>query len=92
MNRFIWVFVLLAALFDAAFAYKYRNFFLEWEVNPIACWLAIHCGFFSVLFLKTIGLALSAYLVFVCKRHLTAFVGSAYAILMAHYAIRIALP
>lgn len=40
----LWAFIVVVAVFDAGFALVHRKDFLEWEQNPLAVFVAGHCG------------------------------------------------
>lgn len=47
-----WLFVLLVALYDSYFAWKYRAVFHLWEMNPLARWMVGTWGLNALLSLK----------------------------------------
>jgi hypothetical protein len=87
-----WAFVFVAAAYDARFAWDSRDVIASWEVNPLARWLAAHCGLAAVLALKFAGLAFAACVAGYYGRRgkraawaLTVVVVGAYAWLLLHY-------
>ena len=74
---FAWTFILGVAAYDSYFAWQNRVAFEDWEMNPVACWIAGHLGFGSLFALKAAAVCFAGLVAVVCYRHrrrLTAFV------------------
>jgi hypothetical protein len=89
---FSWSFILLAAAYDAYFAWQYRAVLDAWEMNPFILWLAGVGGLASVFAFKLLSMAFSTGLAIVChyRRHrleipFTLIVAAAYLALSVHY-------
>ena len=87
-----WAFVFAVAAYDVYFAWQYRADFHDWEVNPLARWVACLGGVVAVFFLKALLIAYAAAVAAYCyrRRHwltvpYTAFVSVVHAYLSAHY-------
>ena len=89
-----WLLILLAAAYDAYFAWRYRLVLSAWEMNPFILWLASVGGIASVLVVKLFSMILSTGVAAIChlRRHrleipLTLVIGCAYFALSFHYMI-----
>ena len=96
MNRtrfgLLWAFVILVAVYDAAFAWTYRAGLQSWEMNPLACWMAESFGITAVFGFKFAALAFAAELATYLhvrrrrlERTLTFGVSGAHGALLLHY-------
>jgi len=90
----IWALILVAASYDAYFAWQYRAVLDSWEMNPFILWLAGVGGLASVFAFKLFSMVFSAILAGYChhRRHrlevpFTAVVGGVYFLLSFHYLI-----
>ena len=89
-----WLFVFLAAAYDARFAWTHRASFQEWECNPLASWAAATFGIQTLFGLKFGVLALAALLAMYCHACrkqlgmlLTATAGGAHGLLSLYYVV-----
>jgi hypothetical protein len=89
-----WLFILLAATYDASFAWKYRHVLDAWELNPLACWSAQAFGLETVFAYKFAALAFALGLAIYCRyrrrrleKLLTVSVGVIYFALSMHYVV-----
>jgi hypothetical protein len=90
----IWCLILLAAGYDGYFAWQNQPHFVNWEMNPFACWLARSCCLEAVVVFKAVGMLFAATMAFLCRRQrnrlallLTAIVGCCYFLLSVHYLV-----
>jgi hypothetical protein len=74
---FAWTFILGVAAYDAYFAWQNRAAFEDWEMNPLARWIAGAFGFGILIGVKASAVgfgSLVAVACYRCRRRLTAFV------------------
>ena len=90
----LWIFVVLVAAYDSAFAWTYRAHLQSWEMNPIACWLEGSFGITAVFGFKFAALAFAAGLAIYLhvrrrrlERPLTFGVSGAHGALLLHYCL-----
>ena len=62
-----WLFVVLVALYDSYFAWRYRAVFQLWEINPLARWMAGNWGLTAVLTLKMTLIFFALGVAFYCR-------------------------
>jgi hypothetical protein len=89
-----WILIILAAFYDAYFAWQYRAVFDAWEMNPFILWLAGVGGLASVFLVKLFSMVFSTVVAIHChhRRHrleipLTLVVAGVYFLLSFHYLI-----
>jgi hypothetical protein len=90
----IWILILLAASYDAYFAWQYRAVLDAWEMNPFILWLAGIGGLASVFLFKLFSMVLSTAVAIHChhRRHrleipFTLVVAGVYFLLSFHYLV-----
>ncbi len=87
-----WMFVMLAAGYDAYFAWQFRGVFEIWEMNPLACWAARVGGLEVVFVFKLTATIFASGTAAYChfRRHrlempFTLAIFGIYLLLCAHY-------
>jgi hypothetical protein len=87
-----WLFILVAATYDASFAWQYRHVIDAWELNPFVSWSARNFGLEAVFVYKFAGLAFALGLAIYCRyrrrrleKLITMSIGCAYFVLSLHY-------
>ena len=87
-----WAFIAAVAAYDVYFAWHYRAFFQEWELNPVARWAVGQWGLGAVAVLKVALLSFALGVAAYChhRRHrlevpLTLVVGGAHLMLTVRY-------
>jgi hypothetical protein len=90
----VWSFIVIAAGYDAYFAWREQAAIDGWEMNPIARWAVGSLGLLPLICFKTAGIAFGIGLAVFCYRHhyilgrrLATIVGSAYLLLSAYYIV-----
>lgn len=63
----LWGYVLLAATFDCLFAFWHEESFREWELNPLARFLAEQAGLWLLVVFKGLGLLFAFVLSLWCR-------------------------
>ena len=88
-----WAVATAVCTYDALFAWRYRAFMSEWELNPLATWAAGNFGILPVFGFKFFALAFAAGLAIYLRRRqrwhlewpLTYSISGAYSLLGVHY-------
>ena len=89
-----WILIIVAASYDAYFAWHYRAVLDAWEMNPFILWLAGVGGLASVFLLKLFSMVFSTLVAIHChyRRHrweiaFTLVVAGVYFLLSFHYLV-----
>ncbi|MGH7174109.1 MAG: hypothetical protein ACRELF_14665 [Gemmataceae bacterium] len=89
-----WAFVLFVAVYDVYFAWRYRDVFQLWELNPLARWIAHDFGLNVLFTFKTVlfGFVAAVAVYCHCRRHYlelpyTLVVSGIHLLLSLHYVI-----
>jgi DNA polymerase len=94
-----WAFILFVAGYDVYFAWYYRAFFRDWELNPLARWIAQDYGLIAVFVVKMILLGFIVAVASYChfRRHYldlpyTLVVSGIHFLLSIHYVVMQVVP
>jgi hypothetical protein len=89
-----WILIILAASYDAYFAWQYRAVLDAWEMNPVILWLAGVGGVASVFLFKFFSMVFTTLVAIHChhRRHrwevpFTLVVAGVYFLLSFHYLV-----